>query len=80
MFSGRLACNQTLEAPQQASALWVDTRGILQHLCISRTTLDRLRQEGVLVERRHYVKKNPTSSRGVFLWNTQRCDLALDRV
>lgn len=63
-----------------ASPLWVDTPGILRHLCLSRATLNRLRQEGVLVERRHYIKKNPTVTRGVFLWNVQRCDLALDRI
>lgn len=59
--------------------LWVDTREILDHLRISRSTLDHLRQEGVLVERRHYVKKNPLAIRGVFLWHRQRCDLALHR-
>ena len=59
--------------------LWVDTKAILEHLSMSRATLDRLRQEGVLVEKRHFIKKNPTAARGVFLWNVQRCDLALDR-
>lgn len=60
--------------------LWVDTKAILEHLSMSRATLDRLRQEGVLVEKRHFIKKNPTAARGVFLWNVQRCDLALDRI
>ena len=59
---------------------WVDTKAILEHLSMSRATLDRLRQEGVLVEKRHFIKKNPTAARGVFLWNVQRCDLALDRI
>ena len=47
--------------------LWVDTKAILEHLSMSRATLDRLRQEGVLVEKRHFIKKNPTAARGVFL-------------
>ena len=60
--------------------LWVDTKAILEHLSMSRATLGRLRQEGVLVEKRHFIKKNPTAARGLFLWNVQRCDLALDRI
>lgn len=66
--------------PPESPYLWVETKAILGHLSISRATLNRLRQEGVLVEKRHYIKKNPMASRGVFLWNIQRCDLALDRV
>ncbi|NDC16116.1 MAG: hypothetical protein EBZ76_13385 [Synechococcaceae bacterium WB9_2_170] len=64
----------------EVGGLWVETRAIVRHLSISRTTLDRLRQEGVLVERRHYIKKNPLAARGVFLWHRQRCDLALHRI
>ena len=67
-------------APTTHPYLWVDTKAILEYLSMSRTTLDRLRQEGVLVEKRHFIKKNPTAARGVFLWNVQRCDLALDRI
>jgi hypothetical protein len=68
------------DAPSTNPYLWVDTKAILEHLSMSRATLDRLHQEGVLVEKRHFIKKNPTASRGVFLWNVQRCDLALDRI
>ena len=76
----RLGLYSGCEASLSSPSLWVDTKAILHHLSISRTTLDRLRQEGVLVEKWHYIKKNPTAMRGVFLWNRQRCDLALDRI
>lgn len=66
--------------PSMNPYLWVDTKAILEHLSMSRATLDRLHQEGVLVEKRHFIKKNPTASRGVFLWNVQCCDLALNRI
>jgi hypothetical protein len=76
----RLGLYPGCEASLSSPSLWVDTKAILRHLSISRATLDRLRQEGVLVEKRHYIKKNPMAMRGVFLWNRQRCDLALDRI
>ncbi len=69
-------CEASLSSP----SLWVDTKAILCHLSISRATLDRLRQEGVLEGKQYYIKKYPTAMRSVFLWNRQRCDLALDRL
>jgi len=59
---------------------WIETRELLGHLGICRSTLDRLRQEGVLVFQRHFIKKNPHAARGVFLWHRQRCELALNRL
>ena len=48
---------------------WIETRELLGHLGICRSTLDRLRQEGVLVFQRHFIKTDPQAARGAFLLN-----------
>lgn len=61
-------------------SLWVETRQMADHLGISTKTLLRLRVLGLLKEGQHWAKKNPLSSRGIFVWHLQRCEMRLNRM
>lgn len=48
---------------------WMDTATLCQRLQVSRTTLHRLKIQGLLREKTHWVRKNPASHQGAMLWH-----------
>ena len=47
---------------------------------MSTRTLERLKAEGHLKEKRHWIRKNPMTHRGHLLWHQQRVEMALGSV
>lgn len=59
--------------------LWIPTAQASVMLGISRKTLFRLKQQGILKPERHWARKNPARRSSDLLWHIQRCQLALGR-
>ena len=60
-------------------ALWIPTAQASLLLGISRKTLFRLKNQGILKPERHWARKNPSRRCSDLLWHIQRCQLALGR-
>jgi hypothetical protein len=56
---------------------WLATPAPCQELRISRSTLSRWRQRGLLRSGHHWARKNPACPRSDLLWHGQRCQAAL---
>jgi predicted DNA-binding transcriptional regulator AlpA len=57
---------------------WISTPELCAELAISRTTLYRWRQRGVLRQGLHWVRKNPGAPRSDHLWSPTACRVALN--
>ena len=51
---------------------WIPTKEMAELLDLHRITLLRIRKTDYLREGFHYVKKNPVSPRGDFVWHPHR--------
>jgi hypothetical protein len=60
--------------------LWISTAQASIQLGISRKTLFRLKQQGILKQERHWARKNPGRRCSDLLWHIQRCQLTLGRI
>jgi transposase len=63
-----------------AITMWISTNQMAEMLGVHEKTLRRMKSRGMFDEGIHYRKKNPFSSRGVFLWHIQRVELRLGLV
>lgn len=60
--------------------LWLTTAQASIQLGISRKTLFRLKQQGILKPERHWARKNPGRRCSDLLWHIHRCQLTLGRI
>ncbi len=58
---------------------WLRTPELCRHLTISRSTLRRWRQVGILRQGQHWVRLNPCCPRSDHLWHLERCTEQLRR-
>ena len=58
---------------------WLSTPELCTHLGVSRSSLRRWSQSGVLREGQHWVRKNPCRPRSDQLWQLERCAEQLRR-
>lgn len=63
-----------------ASTMWISTNEMAEVLGVHHKTLRRMKTDGMFREGHHFVKKNPSSPRGVFLWHHQRVEMCLGRI
>lgn len=59
---------------------WIGSREMAECLGIHRATLQKLRREGFLKEKQHWIKKNPLSARGDFMWHEVRTMMRMNRI
>ena len=59
---------------------WKGSREMAQLLGIHRATLQKLRRDGFLKEKQHWIKKNPLSTRGDFIWHKVRTLMRMNRI
>ena len=60
--------------------MWKETKEMAQLMGISISTLLRMKQQRLLKERRHWIRKNPMAPRSDLLWHEQRVGMALGRI
>ena len=58
---------------------WLSTPELCSHLGVSRSSLRRWSQSGVLREGQHWVRMNPCCPRSDQLWQPERCAEQLNR-
>ena len=58
---------------------WLSTPELCTRLGVSRSSLRRWSQSGVLREGQHWVRMNPCCPRSDQLWQPERCDEQLNR-
>ena len=59
---------------------WVPTKEMADELGINRVTLQRLRRDGFLKEKQHWVKVNPLAPRSNHLWHRTRTMMKMGRI
>jgi len=57
--------------------IWLDTSTLCKELAISRSTLARWRERGLLRAGQHWARKNPAAPRSDLLWHRHRCGALL---
>ena len=63
----------------QTAIVWASTSECCATLGVSRSSLRRWRQSGLLREGQHWVRMNPCCPRSDQLWSIERCALQLNR-
>ncbi len=59
---------------------WINTNSIADRLGISKKTIYRMKNAGVLVKGRHWIRSNPGAPKSPMVWHYQRCEIALGRI
>ena len=59
---------------------WIPTKEMAQELDVSIASLLRLKGTGFLKHKKHYIQRNPESTRGPMLWHKTRTTMAMFRI